>query len=78
MKDTSRTGLTKNRWEYLKALEPTASRYLHVSAHARMIADPRGPMFPLIPWIQRPGMTFNAGRNKAKREKRARRFGGGK
>jgi len=67
--------MTPNRWKYIKALQPSAGRMVHVSAEARMIdvpidlKDPEGPT-KRIPWIQKPGNTFNEGRNKAKREAR--------
>lgn len=50
---------------------------IHVAAHARMIDNPlamlaakEGKEFfgdKLIPWTQKPGMTFNVGRNAVKR-----------
>jgi hypothetical protein len=46
-------------------------RWLHVSCKAYMGDHPLGPEFPAIPYIQRPGITYDVGRNKAKREKRA-------
>lgn len=36
-----------------------------------MVPNPIDPMMPLIPWVQKPGITYNVGRNKAKRERRA-------
>lgn len=50
------------------------SSYLHISCEARMVLNPIDPMLPPLPWIQKPGVTYDIGRNKAKRERRARRF----
>lgn len=72
---TSRTGMTETRWAYLKALKQAEPRYIHVSAQARMIPNPLGDHLPWVPWTQRPGITFNEGRNRAKRERRAHRWG---
>lgn len=58
------------RWNYLKALTPPAPRYLHTSAAVAMLPHPTDPLMPPIPWTQRPGVTYNVGRNKAKRESR--------
>jgi hypothetical protein len=44
------------------------SRMAHTSAIAHMVNTPLGAHLPLVPYILRYGVTFNAGRNKAKRE----------
>ena len=46
---------------------------IHMSADSGMIPDPRGKSFPWIPWRtpKGEGVTYNIGRNKAKREHRA-------
>lgn len=67
----SRTGMTRARWAYLKALRPAPPKYLHISAYARMVPNPINPLWPPVPWVQRPGVTYDVGRNKAKRAKRA-------
>ena len=62
--------MTRERWAYLKTLRPGRGEYLHVSAAVRMIPQ-KNPMLPWIPWTQKPGITYDVGRNKAKRERRA-------
>lgn len=74
------TPLRAGRWSYLKALHPSRGRYLHVSA--RVVRNPLahkaelahkplyGPQF-----VVAKGTTYNIGRNKAKRERRARTWG---
>ena len=60
------------QWNRIKALKPTAPQFVHVSCRAAMIEIP-GPDGKVVghqPWIQRPGVTFEPGRNKAKRERR--------
>jgi len=59
------------RWKYLKALTPPAPRYLHTSAAVAMLPQPTDPLMPSIPWTQRPGDTYNVGRNAEKRRRRA-------
>jgi hypothetical protein len=49
-------------------------RYLHVSCDAYMTPDPAGQALPMIPYIG-PGTTYNVGRNRAKRERRAQARG---
>lgn len=61
--------LSKERWEYLKALKPAAPRYIHVSKDAKMIPHPTIPE-QWVPWVAPHGTTYNVGRNKAKREAR--------
>lgn len=34
------------------------SSYVHISARCGMRPDPRGPNFPMIPWVQKPGVTY--------------------
>lgn len=46
------------------------SRMTHKSCDVAMLPHP-DPMQPSLPWIERPGHTYNVGRNKAKRECRA-------
>jgi hypothetical protein len=65
--------LPKKRWAYLKALQPSRGRYLHISARicrnplaakAELAKKPfYGPHF-----VAEKGTTYNIGRNKAKRE----------
>lgn len=66
----SRTGRSRARWEYLKALAPALPRYVHISCHATMRPNPLDPLLPWIPFVEK-GTTFNAGRNQDKRAKRA-------
>lgn len=58
--------MNAQRWEYLKALRPSAPRYVHVSAVAGMVPNPIDEKLPLIPYVQRPGVTFDENRNKRK------------
>lgn len=58
--------LPKERWEYLKSLKVVGS-YTHISCKAGMIDNPLGKEFPKIPYVDRPGNTYNVGRNKEKR-----------
>ena len=46
--------------------------FLHVSAEARMVPHPLSATAPWIPWIQKPGRTYDIGRNAAKRARRAK------
>lgn len=68
--------ITPERWAHLNALKPS-SRYLHVSAPivpnpAWLIAVREGKPFVGPRYlVQRPGKTYNVGRNAAKRAKRA-------
>jgi hypothetical protein len=48
----------------------TRAVMVHQSAAAQMIQNPLGAHLPLVPYIQRHGITSNVGRNKAKRERR--------
>lgn len=57
-----------------------ATKYLHVACKARMVTNPKhtadNPLPPhqqLIPYVERPGSTYNVGRNAAKRAARARK-----
>lgn len=69
----SATGMPAKRWCYLKELKATNPKYLHVSAEVSMVPNPLGKMLDPIPMVNRPGETYNIGRNKAKREKKAMR-----
>lgn len=62
--------ISAKRWQYLKGLGLGPGRMLHKSAEVAMIPHPTNPMIPPTPWIQKPGETYNVGRNKAKRERR--------
>lgn len=53
--------LNPARWAYLKALKPSQGRYFHVSCFANMVPNPRGPMFPVIPFVEKPGITWKRG-----------------
>jgi hypothetical protein len=56
----------------LKAFCAARGTYLHVSAAARMIPHPLNPTGPnVFPWVQKPGRTYNVGRNTMKRVRRA-------
>lgn len=56
----------------LKAFCARRGTYLHVSAAVAMLPDPANPNGPrVIPWIQKPGQTYNVGRNAMKRASRA-------
>ncbi len=63
--------MDRARWLYLKALRPSLGKLLHLSCDAGMIRNPTGN---LVPWIQRPGTSYNIGRNKAKHVRRASRL----
>lgn len=67
----SRTGMTIERWNYLKKLAPSKGTYKHVSAEVSMIPNPLDSVLPPIPMVTRPGTTYNVGRNKTKRENRS-------
>ena len=67
---TSRTGMTESRWAYLKALRPGFGHYLHVSRGLIPVKGADG-IVRLTPWPKGQGKTYNIGRNKAKRAKRA-------
>lgn len=69
----SRTGMAAKRWNYLKNLKATNPTYAHVSATVSMVPNPLSKALDEIPMVTRPGTTYNAGKNKAKREKRANR-----
>ena len=69
----NRDAMTAERWDYIKSMSHGTHRYAHVSCAARMIPDPAGAQLPWIPFVQRPGHTFNKGRNAAKRARRAQR-----
>jgi len=62
--------MSQKRWARIKRLAPNTSRYLHTSCNVAMLANP-DPMKPRIPWIEKPGHTYNVGSNAAKRAKRA-------
>ena len=68
---TSRTGMTESRWAYLKALRPGFGHYLHVSRGLIPVKGADG-IVRLTPWPNGQGKTYNVGRNKAKREARAK------
>lgn len=62
--------MNKSRWQYLKSLTVGPGRYAHMSAAVRMLPNPAGDHLPLVPWIERPGHTYDVGRNAAKRARR--------
>ena len=74
--------MTPARWQYLKQLQPSPGRMVHVSARAQMIDVPVDPKNPTgetmrVPWVQKPGVTFcenRSARKVANREYLARRF----
>lgn len=73
---TSHTGMTTARWKYLKALHPSEPRYLHLSAEiirnpAAILAEVNKKPFFGPQYIFGRRWTYNVGRNKAKRERRA-------
>jgi len=68
---TSRTGMTESRWAYLCMLRPGFGHYLHVSRGLIPIKGADG-IVRLTPWPKGQGKTYNVGRNKAKREARAK------
>ena len=50
--------MTSGRWAYIKQLDVSPGRYLHISAYARMLPNPVDPVgLPAIPWIEKPGVT---------------------
>ena len=63
--------LSPARWQYIKLLRPGAGNMVHRSVDAFMVSNPEGAHLPAIPVIRYPGKTYNVGRNKAKRERRA-------
>lgn len=63
-------GVSPQEWKRIKGMGLAAPRMLHVSKYAKMIPNPLGEALPAIPWTSK-GITFNEGRNAAKREKRA-------
>lgn len=69
----SRTGMAAKRWWYLKNLNAINPTYKHVSAEVSLVPNPLGAMLDPVPMVTRPGTTYNIGRNKAKREKKANR-----
>lgn len=68
---TSHTGMTADRWAYLKALRPGFGHYLHVSRGLIPVKGADG-IVRMTPWPKGQGKTYNVGRNKAKREARAK------
>lgn len=54
-----------NKSKFLKSRE----RMFHESKACGMRPDPRGHHFPMVPWFGG-GVTYNVGRNAAKRAKR--------
>lgn len=74
------TPLPYGRWAYLKSLHPSRGHYLHISApiirnplavKAELAHEPfQGPR-----WVIGRTSTYNMGRNKAKRERRAHKWG---
>lgn len=71
--NVSRTGMPAARWAYLKALQSAAPRYLHKSAECGMRLDPVAKALGIdryVPWVQKPGVTYNVGRNAVKRQAR--------
>lgn len=72
----SRTGMTAARWEYLKAVRPAEPRFVHLSAEivrnpAAFLAEVNKKPFFGPQYIVGRRWTYNVGRNKAKRERRA-------
>lgn len=64
--------MPRKEWERIKALPPNTATMMHVSAQIISVPNP----FTLA--VERkvaPGMTYNVGRNAAKREARANRSG---
>jgi hypothetical protein len=75
------TPMLSARWERIKALPANTARFFHVSAPIVWVHNPltnaqqplvrkRDRRLPLSVTNQ-PGVTYNAGRNAAKRERRA-------
>ncbi len=50
-----------------------ATKYLHISCRAYMVENPRSTNRALVPYIEKPGSTYDIGRNKAKAVRRAAR-----
>jgi hypothetical protein len=71
----NRDNMTSERWDRIKAIRLPRGRMVHKSCHATMIPDPNSAIDsvarPMIPYIQKPGITYNVGRNAAKRARRA-------
>ncbi len=67
----NRDVMTDARWARIKSLPANTARYFHTSCRAGMRGDPRGIGYPAIPYVEKPGTTYNVGRNMAKRERKA-------
>lgn len=74
--------ITPERWAYLKALQWSGGRYIHVSARIAHLPNPDGLTTRSIalkrdrrvpPSGAMHGYTYDAGRNKAKRQRAVRR-----
>ena len=48
--------MSPNRWNHIKSLPKNSERYYHVSAYAKMVRHDISE--PLVPWIERPGVTL--------------------
>ncbi len=62
--------ISAERWAYLKSIGVGRGKLIHESAAVAMIPHPTNPMLPSTPWIEKPGHTYDIGRNKAKRAAR--------
>lgn len=62
--------MPRKQWERMKLIDVGPGRYIHVSAAVQMRPVPFGAGIQYAPWVQKPGETYNVGRNKAKRARR--------
>jgi len=46
----------RQRWDYIKSLPANTERYFHISAFAKMVHADVG--MPLVPWVEKPGVTL--------------------
>lgn len=65
----TRNPLSPERWAYLKALQPSPGRYIHISAHVRMLDNPAWKNGPKTPWIEKPGHTLRMRRMNKRADK---------
>lgn len=64
-----KSGMTHAAWLAVQS-KGVRPNMIHKSCDTYMVPDPqlKGPP---LPWIQKPGVTFNIGRNAAKRARKA-------
>lgn len=64
------SGMTPAFWRELQARDARRAEkpphYFHISCRAYMMAHPLGASYPAIPHVDKPGKTYDVGRNKLK------------